>query len=653
MRWIFGIIVLLVLIAVGGMLALPSIISNDAVKAKLTKAFESSTGRELTIEGDIGLSYWPSLQVQVEDVRLSNAPWGKEPHMLTARTLGAELALLPLLKQQVEIIGVHLIQPAIVLETRADGATNWQFAKAHASYEIASAGSTPAKSKLKSLVLESMSIQQGTVTLINHADGSRQTLKDIDANASLPNMQEALQANISARWNDEPITLQLRASPGQALLDGQATEAKLTLQAPSLKASFDGQLTTQPGDPQRAAFDGPVSLHVEELEELLAWLQGDKEGEGAGVEMLEEIALNGSLTGDIMHPTIKNLQLKLDHLRLQGELGAELGGKAPAILARLHSNDLNLTPFLEEVEEEHEEKEVSFLSLLSTAHAATGAPVSDRWSETPLPFDGLHAVELALTLTADKVQAKQFEGRDLNLSADINGGILQAALKELKLYQGTAKGKASVIASSPPKVTQSLTLENVQLEPLLTSLDLTDRITGKAKLEWAIQTQGRSPRSLISNLSGNGSFLANEGVIRGLNLAKMIRAAREQEGEEEGAETRFTKLSASFTANNGTIHNPDMLLESPVMNVKGHGNILLPPWLIDYRLEPQWVKNTEAQEGEAKKPLKLDFKVTGPLDKPRFRPALSSIAKDALKDPEAAKETLKSLQDGLKGLLGR
>ena len=56
-----------------------------------------------------------------------NAPWSKQPQMITAKHVEAQIELLPLLLKRFEVISFKLIGPTIALETDASGKGNWEF----------------------------------------------------------------------------------------------------------------------------------------------------------------------------------------------------------------------------------------------------------------------------------------------------------------------------------------------------------------------------------------------------------------------------------------------------------------------------------------------------------------------------------------------
>lgn len=120
--WVVGLLVALIVAAV---IVVPLVFDPNDYRDEINALVERQTGRELVIEGNIGLSVFPWLGVEIGETRLSNAEgFGPEPF---ARLQEAEVRvkLLPLLRKQVEVDTVILAGLRLNLARNAAGATNW------------------------------------------------------------------------------------------------------------------------------------------------------------------------------------------------------------------------------------------------------------------------------------------------------------------------------------------------------------------------------------------------------------------------------------------------------------------------------------------------------------------------------------------------
>jgi AsmA protein len=154
----------------------------------------------------------------------------------------------------------------------------------------------------------------------------------------------------------------------------------------------------------------------------------------------------------------------------------------------------------------------------------------------------------------------------------------------------------------------------------------------------------------MSNLEGNVLANFQDGAIRGLNVAQMIRSLTSgtlsgwQQTREQT--TDLTQLSASFRIEKGQAATSDLNLVGPLVKMTGAGTIDLAAQTLAFRVEPKLVMTTEGQ-GRASDPVGLGIPVVidGPWAEPRIYPDMAGI----LDNPDAAYAKLKEMGKGLFG----
>ena len=117
-------------VAAAGALAL--LADSDALKRRLTDAARRATGREMVVAGPVGFTWSLTPAVSLQGVSLANPPGMSRAAMATLARVEAQVALLPLLSRRVEIRGVTLVEPDILLERDAAGQPNWAFPRPEA-----------------------------------------------------------------------------------------------------------------------------------------------------------------------------------------------------------------------------------------------------------------------------------------------------------------------------------------------------------------------------------------------------------------------------------------------------------------------------------------------------------------------------------------
>ena len=120
--WLLG--SLLVLIAITAVV-LPMMVDPNDYKAEIATAVEQQTGRTLTIEGDISLSVFPWLGLDIGPTQFSNAAGFDEPSMARMEAVQVRVKLLPLLRKQLEVDKVRLSGLQLHLAKDKQGRTNW------------------------------------------------------------------------------------------------------------------------------------------------------------------------------------------------------------------------------------------------------------------------------------------------------------------------------------------------------------------------------------------------------------------------------------------------------------------------------------------------------------------------------------------------
>ena len=164
--------VLLAVLLAGVVVAL-STVDAAMLIGPVKDRFRAVTGRELAVNGAASLSLSLEPKLLLDDVSVSNAPWGSTPQMLTVQRIEIAIALLPLLSRRVELVEVALVAPVLTLETRSDGQRNWDWGRAASAEPGAGrADAAPA------VGVGRMEINKGKVTL--RATGGAETRIAID-----------------------------------------------------------------------------------------------------------------------------------------------------------------------------------------------------------------------------------------------------------------------------------------------------------------------------------------------------------------------------------------------------------------------------------------------------------------------------------------
>src|SRR5579871_593540 len=290
---------------------------------------------------------------------------------------------------------------------------------------------------------------------------------------------------------------------------------------------------------------------------------------------------------------------------------------------------------------------------------ATNAPASsasDAWSDEPIDLTGLNYVDAQVKISAAQVEIGPSHFAPVAVDATLAGGVMKAAIDNLGTYGGSSSGELIVDASSGnPTYAMHCDIVGVRALPLLTSLANFDKIDGQMQAKIAARSAGASQHAIMSNMSGTVFANFQDGQIRGVNVAQMIRDLTAstlsgwQEQKSQGGGTDMTQLSASFKIDRGQAQTTDLSLVGPLVKVTGAGTIDLGTKMIGFRVEPKLVMTTEGQ-GRTSDPVGLGIPVmiSGPWSAPKIYPDMAGI----LDNPDAAYTKLRQMGQGLFGSAG-
>ncbi|MBT8430439.1 MAG: AsmA family protein, partial [Gammaproteobacteria bacterium] len=72
-KWLFGLVIVLVLLVVAAAVILPMVVDPNDYKPQIVAAAKEKLGRDLAIEQDLSLTVFPWLGIETGGVRVGNA----------------------------------------------------------------------------------------------------------------------------------------------------------------------------------------------------------------------------------------------------------------------------------------------------------------------------------------------------------------------------------------------------------------------------------------------------------------------------------------------------------------------------------------------------------------------------------------------------
>lgn len=106
MKWIKRLLaliaILLLLVVIVAIYLVATFDAND-YKERIEAEVRDATGRELTLEGPIGLTLFPNLGLRLEEARLGNAEGFGDDPFAELDVVDVSLAVMPLLRRELDV----------------------------------------------------------------------------------------------------------------------------------------------------------------------------------------------------------------------------------------------------------------------------------------------------------------------------------------------------------------------------------------------------------------------------------------------------------------------------------------------------------------------------------------------------------------------
>jgi AsmA protein len=101
-------------------------INPNHYKSWIESTINKQTGLTLNIEGDLSWKFFPQIQLNVGRSQLNNPPSFNSTKLASFDQANLSVALFPLIKKDIQIQGISLVNANINLETNAKGQNNWE-----------------------------------------------------------------------------------------------------------------------------------------------------------------------------------------------------------------------------------------------------------------------------------------------------------------------------------------------------------------------------------------------------------------------------------------------------------------------------------------------------------------------------------------------
>lgn len=217
---LFVLLTVMITLLFVAILTLVLVVDPNEHKDYITRFIKEYTGRTLTLEGDIKLTIYPWLGLNLGKVSLGNAPGFEEPEFAKVEQARAFIKVLPLLQKRLEFSTLLLEGVAITLTRKPEGNTNLDDLLAL----FASDSKEPAQSSINSINLENKTVEgldlrQANIIWDDQQNGSRYVLSEMNLNSSALALNQPIQVDFNTKLEISGAT----ALTGQVDFNSQIT----------------------------------------------------------------------------------------------------------------------------------------------------------------------------------------------------------------------------------------------------------------------------------------------------------------------------------------------------------------------------------------------------------------------------------------------
>lgn len=247
------------------------------------------------------------------------------------------------------------------------------------------------------------------------------------------------------------------------------------------------------------------------------------------------------------------LSLTARHPALSGELAANVTGSIRADLAEQKANlgfnakidDSKIAGKITLKGFSHPEYTVD----ISANHLNLDRYVSIDWLKrlqddaTPFNLAGLKDATLRGRLRAGEIKLAKIKASKLTAGIKLDQSILTVAPIAARLYGGVLTGSISIAAQGTPQITIKQSLRNIQMSALLADTASAGRLAGKGSIALDVSAEGSSVSAWRKALNGRASLALVRGSIAGIDLRAALLEGRSELGTRNAARVRETKFT--------------------------------------------------------------------------------------------------------------
>ena len=592
-------------------------IDVSSYREEIAAGLGKATGRDVSIGGDIDLSISLRPAVVVEEVAIANTGWGSRPRMMTVRRAEARIELMPLITGDVRVTSLVLLEPDILLETNAEGVSNWRFGpssngetttaedEAGIGHTVGRADAAPSGAS-RIPVFNHVEIHRGSLTYRDGMTGEEMRLDLTEVTVDAPSATAPVSVEATGAWNRAPFSVSGSIEP----LSNLGSGLPLRLAAEIEAFGFNARVTGAISKPHE--FDG-LDLELDVSGSNIASLAAVA---GPGLPDLGPLSLEAGVKGSTEKLEIDSLRLVLASSDVAGTMTVSGIGGRPHVAGTLASTRLDLAELLSE-------PEAGGTSAAGVSVESDETKSGGVFPDDPLPLGWLAAVNLDLALTIDRLVTAALPLGGIKGGVMLDNGSMTVRPFSVSVAESRIDGELRLDASrKPPLLAIAIDAPALDLGRLLKEVGVSDLVEGKATISANLAGTGRSVAALAASLNGDIRMLASNARLDTRAPEAVIGGASAVLGTLVAGKEQWTVVDcavSSIEIKDGVATSQATLVDMEYSTVTVGGTIDLASETLDLVVEPR-AKSVTLN-------VAVPVHVQGSLASPIFRPGTGATLK--------------------------
>ena len=568
-------------------------------KPQIVDAVMQSTGRTLEIDGPVDVKVGFSPRLVLTDLSFQNAEWASRPQLAKLKRLEVQVALIPLLSNEIEIKRLILIEPDILIERDSKGRSNLAFTPPK---------ETPSKETEETkaagppqLVFNDVRIENGRLEYRDGRSGKAYVVNLKSFTAEADSTDDPMDLNVDGAYNDEPFSIQGKIGPLSKIMEasgGWSLESQLLNSRGGLFRQRDRKNSPE------SALDLQVAAEVPEPDKLEKVIPG-------GFPLNKPVSLTGHAvqTGESAY-RISDLLLKLGDNDLTGSVEI----------------DLNQTPVLVNADLTSQKFDFRKLAKSKKSEEKSGKGSKKRagkvFPDDALPYEALKNVQGNIKIAASKLIMSGLAVNDLKAEFSIKDGRLDVKPFSAAIGGGTMTAEMSMAAlKKDGELKLSVKADGVSLGQMFKEMNAPAFMTGVIDVDISLSGKGKSVADVLAKSNGHTGLTlsggrVNNGHIELLGAALSTSLFRMLNPLEK--RTSYTQIRCgvlNFRVKNGIAVSRAIVADTPSMTVVGEGIVNLRNEAMNISLKPvpkDGIAGFSLSPGQLAKAFRLQGSLTRP-----------------------------------------